>query len=70
MQFGVFSDPKNLDSLKQKLSQAGVHAVSEQVDAAGQKMRLRSEVYNSKAAAAAALKKIQAAGFSGIVAKS
>lgn len=68
VQFGVFSEQKNLENLRNKLKQAGIDSTPEKVDAAGQKIRLRSRIYASRHEAAAALKKIQAAGFSGLVA--
>lgn len=76
VQFGVFSETRNLESLKNKLTQAGFHVVSEKIESpkatqgAIQKMRLRSEYYNNKADAMIALKKIQSAGFGGMIAKS
>ncbi|HCU84333.1 MAG TPA: SPOR domain-containing protein [Methylophilus sp.] len=68
VQFGVFSDPKNLETLQGKLKQAGFESATEKVDAAGQKLRLRTRTYATRNDAAAALKKLEAAGFSGIVA--
>ncbi len=68
VQFGVFSDPKNLENLQSKLKQAGFETATESVDAAGQKLRLRTRTYATRNEAAAALQKLQAAGFSGIVA--
>ncbi len=68
VQFGVFSDPKNLENLQSKLKQAGFESATEKVDAAGQKLRLRTRTYATRNDAAAALKKLEAAGFSGIVA--
>ncbi|MGQ3091019.1 MAG: SPOR domain-containing protein, partial [Methylophilus sp.] len=68
VQFGVFSDPSNLEKLQTRLKQAGFDAATDKVDAAGQKLRLRSRTYATRNEAAAALKKMEAAGFSGIVA--
>ena len=64
----MFSDPKNLETLQGKLKQAGFESATEKVDAAGQKLRLRTRTYATRNDAAAALKKLEAAGFSGIVA--
>lgn len=70
IQFGVFSEQKNLENLRAKLKQAGIATTSEKVDAAGLKLRLRSSrTYATRNEAMTALKKIQAAGFSGLVSK-
>ena len=68
MQFGVFSDPKNLENLQSKLKQAGFETATDKVDAAGQKLRLRTRTYATRNEAATTLKKLEAAGFAGIVA--
>jgi DedD protein len=68
VQFGVFSDPKNLENLQVKLKHAGFDTATEKVDASGQKLRLRTRIYATRNEAAATLKKLEAAGFSGIVA--
>lgn len=68
VQYGVFSDPKNLTNLHDRLKQAGFDSQTEQLDAQGQKLRLRSKVYANRTEAQLLLKKVEAAGFSGMVA--
>ncbi len=68
VQYGVFSDPKNLENLKNNLKQKGFAVETESVDGTAKKIRLRSKVYATKDEALKALKSVQAAGFSAIVA--
>ena len=67
VQLGVFSDPKNLETLRTKLKQAGFNAISEPVDATNTHLRLRSGIFHDRDTAQTELKKLQAAGFSGMV---
>lgn len=65
VQFGVFSDPKNLESLRQKLTQNGIASVVEPV---GQnKFKLRSQPYAQRADAQTAQQQMQTLGVTGIV---
>ena len=68
VQYGVFSDPKNLENLKNNLKQKGFAVETESVDGTAKKIRLRSKVYATKDEALKSLKSVQAAGFSAIVA--
>lgn len=67
VQYGVFSEPKNLEKLQSELKLKGFTAETDNIDTAGKKIRLRSNTYPSKEAALKALETVQAAGFSAIV---
>lgn len=67
VQFGVFTDPNNLDSLRQKLAQSGIESVVEPVGAGQEKFKLRSQMYSQRADAVTAQAQMQALGVSGIV---
>lgn len=68
VQYGVFSDPKNAEKLQSSLKQKGYVAETESIDATSKKVRLRSKVYSTKEEALKALKSVQGAGFTAIVA--
>ncbi len=67
VQFGVFSDPNNLDSLRQKLAQAGIESVVEPVSGSQQTFKLRSQIYSQRSDAQTAQQQMSALGVNGIV---
>lgn len=68
VQIGVFSDVDNVKKIQNKLKDLGYQSNTEKVDTAkGEKIRLRTTLFNDRNEAAIALQNIKDAGFSGMV---
>ena len=68
VQVGVFSDVANVKQLQSKLSDLGYQSQTEKISTdKGQKIRLRTQVFNDRNEAAIALENIKDAGLTGMV---
>lgn len=68
VQVGVFSDAGNVKRLQAKLDELGYSSVTEKVNTpAGQKIRLKTQVFADRNEAAIALQNIKDAGLTGMV---
>lgn len=68
VQVGVFSDPNNVKQLQAKLTSIGYSSKTEKVSTPkGEKIRLKTQIFNSRNDAALALQKIKEAGLTGMV---
>lgn len=68
VQIGVFSEMSNVKQLQSKLSSLGYQSKTEKISTPkGEKIRLRSQVFDSRNEAAIALQNIKEAGLTGMV---
>lgn len=68
VQIGVFSEMSNVKQLQSKLSSLGYQSKTERISTPkGEKIRLRSQVFDSRNEAAIALQNIKEAGLTGMV---